>query len=474
MAMMLKKSVEDIAVKGKRVIVRVDFNVPQDKKTGAITDDNRIQGALPTIRYLSAQGAKVILVSHLGRPKNGPEEKYSMKPIAVRLAKLLGKPVLQAADVIGEDAKAKASALADGDVMLLENVRFHKEETENKPAFARELASLADIFVNDAFGTAHRAHASTAGLANFLPSVCGYLIAKEIDIMGAALAEPKRPFVAILGGAKVSDKIGVIDNLIAKVDTLIIGGGMAFTFLAAQGYAIGNSLCENDKIDIARALLDKAAAKGIKLLLPTDSVVATEFAAEAELKTVPSTEIPDGWMGLDIGPQAISAFSEVILTAGTVVWNGPMGVFEFPRFAAGTREVARAVAQSSAVSIIGGGDSAAAVELLGFADQVTHISTGGGASLEFLEGKVLPGIDCLMDKNPRRTFAAGNWKMNLGVPATAVKLIEQLKPHWQLPSKQPPIPISRSLPRIVILKTRVPIPAKFPPKCWPKWASPML
>ena len=428
MAMMLKKTVEDIDVKGKRVIVRVDFNVPQDKKTGAITDDKRIQGALPTIQHLCDQGAKVILVSHLGRPKNGPEDKFSMKPVGVRLSELIGRPVIQAADVIGEDAKVKAAALAEGEILLLENVRFHKEETRNLPSFARELASLADIFVNDAFGTAHRAHASTAGLANFLPAVSGKLIAREIEIMGAALAEPRRPFVAILGGAKVSDKIGVIDNLIEKVDTLIIGGGMAYTFLAAQGYSIGSSLCESDKLDIARALLDKAAAKGIRLMLPMDTVVAAGFSADAEARTVLSTEMPDGWMGLDIGPVAISEFSAVVREAGTVVWNGPMGVFEFEKFAIGTREVARAVADSAATSIIGGGDSAAAVEILGFADKVTHISTGGGASLEFLEGKILPGIDCLMDKNPRRTFAAGNWKMNLGVPAAAVKLIEQLKP----------------------------------------------
>jgi len=428
MAMMMKKTVEDISVKGKRVIVRVDFNVPLDKKTGAITDDKRIQGALPTIRYLIGQGARVILVSHLGRPKNGPEAKFSMKPVAERLAELLGQPVVLAADVIGDDARAKAAALAEGEVMVLENVRFHKEETSNDPIFARELASLADIFVNDAFGTAHRAHASTAGIANFLPAVSGMLIAKEIAIMGAALNDPKRPFVAILGGAKVSDKIGVIDNLLDRVDTLIIGGGMAYTFFAAQGYSIGSSLCEQDKLDIARSLLEKATAKGIDIKLPLDSVVASEFAAEAESKIISSKEFTAGWMGLDIGPEAVKEFSEVIRGAGTVIWNGPMGVFEFPRFANGTREIARAVAESDSVSIIGGGDSAAAVELLGFADQVSHISTGGGASLEFLEGKVLPGIDCLMNKNPRRTFAAGNWKMNLGVPAAAVKLINELKP----------------------------------------------
>lgn len=428
MAMMLKKNIEDINVKGKKIIVRVDFNVPLDKKTGAITDDKRIAGALPTIKYLLGQEARIILVSHLGRPKSGPEAKFSMKPAADRLAELLGKPVTLAADVIGEDARAKAAALQDGEILMLENVRFHKEETKNSPEFARELASLAEIFVNDAFGTAHRAHASTAGLANFLPGVCGYLIQKEIDVMGQALTVPKRPFVAILGGAKVSDKIGVIENLLAKVDTLIIGGGMAYTFLAAQGYSIGNSLCETDKIELAKALIDQAKAKGVSLLLPQDTVVADQFAADAVSKTVPSREIPDGWMGLDIGPLTIDAFSEAIGSAGTVVWNGPMGVFEFPQFAVGTREIARAVADSSAVSIIGGGDSAAAVELLGFADQVTHISTGGGASLEFLEGKILPGIDCLLDKNPRRTFAAGNWKMNKGVPADAVKLIEALKP----------------------------------------------
>ena len=428
MAMMLKKTIEDIDVKGKRIIVRVDFNVPLDKKTGEITDDKRIRGALPTIQYLVGQHAKVILVSHLGRPKNGPEEKFSMKPAAERLAALLGQPVMLAADVIGEDAKTKAAALKGGEILMLENVRFHKEETKNSPAFARELASLADIFVNDAFGTAHRAHASTAGLANYLPAVCGYLIQKEIDIMGSALANPKRPFVAILGGAKVSDKIGVIDNLLEKVDTLIIGGGMAYTFLAAEGYSIGSSLCETDKIDLAKSLIEKAAAKGVKMLLPSETVIASSFAADATSKIVPSDAIPDGWMGLDIGPAAVKAFAGEIAQAGTIVWNGPMGVFEFEKFAAGTREVARAVADANAISIIGGGDSAAAVELLGFADQVTHISTGGGASLELLEGKVLPGIDCLMDKNPRRTFAAGNWKMNKGVPADAVKLIDTLKP----------------------------------------------
>jgi triosephosphate isomerase len=431
MALLQKRTIADLDVRGKRVIVRVDFNVPQDKKTGAITDDKRIRGALPTIRHLISQKARIILVSHLGRPKGVPEdkEKFSMQPASQRLAELLGQPVLQAADVIGEDARAKAAALAEGEVLMLENVRFHKEETRNSPEFARELASLADIYINDAFGTAHRAHASTAGLANFLPSACGFLIQKEIEIMGAALHDPKRPFVAILGGAKVSDKIGVIENLIGKVDTLIIGGGMAYTFLAAQGYSVGNSICETDKIDLAKSLLEKALARGVNLLLPEDDRVADRFAADAATQVVSSHAIPDGWMGMDIGPQTIRKFSDALQGAGTIVWNGPMGVFEFDAFAGGTREIARAIAASGAVSIIGGGDSAAAVEILGFADQVTHISTGGGASLEFIEGKVLPGIDCLMDKNPRRSFVAGNWKMNKGVPAEAVKLIESLKPQ---------------------------------------------
>ncbi|MHB1483412.1 MAG: triose-phosphate isomerase [Saccharofermentanales bacterium] len=427
MAMIQKKNIEDIAVKGRKVIVRVDFNVPLDKATGAITDDKRIQGALPTISYLVGKGAKVILVSHLGRPKDGPEAKYSMKPAAERLAELIGRPVILAKDVIGEDAKEKAAALKEGEILMLENVRFHKEETKNSPAFARELASMADLYVNDAFGTAHRAHASTAGIANFLPGVSGYLIQKEVEIMGNALADPKRPFIAILGGVKVSDKIGVIDNLIGKVDTLIIGGGMAYTFFAAQGYTVGTSVCETDKIELAKALLEKAKAKGVSIVLPVDNIVAEAFAADAPSKAVPSSEIPDGWMGLDIGPKTVELFAGIIKDAKTIVWNGPMGVFEFEQFANGTREIARAVANSKSVSIIGGGDSAAAVELLGFADKVTHISTGGGASLEFLEGKVLPGIDCLLDKDARRTFACGNWKMNKGTPSDAKKLIAELK-----------------------------------------------
>ncbi|AEV67825.1 phosphoglycerate kinase [Acetivibrio clariflavus] len=397
MAMMNKKTIEDIDVKGKKVIVRVDFNVPLDENR-KITDDKRIVGALPTIKYLVDNGAKTILVSHLGRPKDGFEEKYSMKPTAERLSELLGKEVIMAKDVIGEDAKAKAAALKDGEVLMLENVRFHKEETKNDPAFAKELASMAEIYVNDAFGTAHRAHASTAGLADYLPAVCGYLIQKEIEIMGKALSNPERPFVAILGGAKVSDKIAVIENLIDKVDTLIIGGGMAYTFFKAKGYNIGTSICEDDKVELAKSLLEKAQSKGVKLLLPVDNVVGLEFKNDTEFKVVASDSIPDGWMGLDIGPKTIEAYAAEIKNAKTVVWNGPMGVFEFPNFEKGTKEVARAVAESGSTSIIGGGDSAAAIEQLGFADKITHISTGGGASLEFLEGKVLPGIDVLLDK----------------------------------------------------------------------------
>lgn len=397
MGMLNKKTIQDIDVKGKKVIVRVDFNVPLDENRN-ITDDKRIVGALPTIKYLVDNGAKTILVSHLGRPKNGPEEKFSMKPTAVRLSELLGKEVIMAKDVIGEDAKAKAAALKSGEVLMLENVRFHKEEEKNDPAFAKELSTLAEIYVNDAFGTAHRAHASTAGLADYLPAVCGFLIQKEIDFMGKALSNPERPFVAILGGAKVSDKIAVIENLLDKVDSLIIGGGMAYTFLKAMGNNIGTSICEDEKLDLARDILAKAKAKNVNLMLPTENVIAKEFKNDTEFKTVASTEMPDGWMGMDIGAKTIVDFSNVIKDAKTIVWNGPMGVFEFPNFATGTKEVAKAVAESSAISIVGGGDSAAAVEQLGYADKITHISTGGGASLEFLEGKVLPGIDVLLDK----------------------------------------------------------------------------
>lgn len=426
MSMMNKKTIEDIDVAGKKVIVRVDFNVPLDADR-KITDDKRIVGALPTIKYLVEKGAKTILVSHLGRPKEGFEDKFSMKPTAVRLGELLGKEVIMAKDVVGEDAKSKAAALKDGEVLMLENVRFHKEETKNDANFAKELASMAEIFVNDAFGTAHRAHASTAGLADYLPAVCGFLIKKEIEFMGKALANPARPFVAILGGAKVSDKIAVIENLIDKVDTLIIGGGMAYTFLKAKGYHIGNSICEEEKIDLAKTLMEKAEAKGVNLMLPIGSMVAQEFKNDTEIKYVPSDAMPDGWMGMDIGSLTIEKFAKEIKKAKTVIWNGPMGVFEFPNFATGTKEIAKAVAESGALSIVGGGDSAAAVEQLGFADKITHISTGGGASLEFLEGKELPGIAVLMDKNPRKVIAAGNWKMNK-TASEAVAFVNALKP----------------------------------------------
>jgi phosphoglycerate kinase len=395
--MLNKKTIEDIEVKGKKVLARCDFNVPLDENKN-ITDDKRIVEALPTIHYLINNGAKVILCSHLGRPKGEFNMKYSLAPIAKKLSELLGKEVKMAKDVIGEDAKALAASLKDGDVMLIENVRFHKEEEKNDSAFSKELASLAEIFVNDAFGTAHRAHSSTAGVAAFLPAVCGYLIQKEISIMGGALTSPKRPFVAILGGAKVSDKIGVINSLLDKVDTLIIGGGMAYTFLKANGDTIGNSICENDKIDLAKELYEKAKKKGVKLMLPIDHMVGKNFAADTESMIVERNNIPDGWEGLDIGPATITKFKTGINHAGTVIWNGPMGVFEFEKFAVGTKAIAKAVAESGAISIIGGGDSAAAVEQLGYADKMTHISTGGGASLEFLEGLELPGIACLNDK----------------------------------------------------------------------------
>ena len=426
MANYSKKSIEDINVSGKRVLVRVDFNVPLNEN-GEVTDDNRIKGALPTIKYLVENGAKTILVSHLGRPKNGPEAKFSMKPAVDRLSELLGKEVVLAADVIGEDAKAKAEALQDGEVLMLENVRFHKEEQANDPEFARELASMAELYVNDAFGTAHRAHASTEGVANFLPAVSGYLIKKEIDVMGGALANPERPFVSILGGAKVSDKIGVIENLIEKVDTILIGGGMAYTFLKALGHSIGTSLVEEDKLDLAKGLIEKAETKGVKLLLPLDHVLADKYAADADSKES-EIDIEDGWMGLDIGPKTVELYSNEIASAKTVVWNGPMGVFEFEKFANGTAKVAEAVANSGATSIIGGGDSAAAIEQLGFADKVSHISTGGGASLEFLEGKVLPGIDALQNKDARRVLVSGNWKMNKGTPAEAAALLNEIIP----------------------------------------------
>lgn len=392
-----KKSVEDIDVSGKKVLVRCDFNVPI--KDGVISSDKRIVAALPTIQYLLKKNAAVILCSHLGRPKGEPNPEFSLAPVAKRLGELLGKPVAMAADVVGGDAKAKAAALKPGEVLMLENVRFEKGETKNDGELSKAFASLAEIYVNDAFGSAHRAHSSTAGVAGYLPAVCGYLIQKEITIMGKALADPKRPFVAILGGAKVSDKIGVINNLIDKVDTLIVGGGMAYTFAKAQGYPIGNSLCEEDKIDLAREMLEKAKAKGVNFLLPLDTVCGDKFDANCEMKTVIAAEgIPDGWMGMDIGPKTVELFCNAVKGAGTVVWNGPMGVFEFERFANGTLEVAKAVAASGAISIIGGGDSASAVTKLGFGEKMTHISTGGGASLEFLEGKELPGIAALNDQ----------------------------------------------------------------------------
>ena len=392
-----KKTVEDIEVTGKRVLVRCDFNVPFDD-AGNISDPKRIDEALKTIRYLVGHKAKVILCSHLGRPKGEFNMKYSLAPVAAYLSRALGQEVKMAKDVVGESAKSIAASLQDGEVELLENVRFHKEEEKNDPEFSKQLASLADIYVNDAFGTAHRAHASTAGVAAYLPAVCGYLIQKEITVMGGALNNPKRPFVAILGGAKVSDKIGVITNLLDKVDTLIIGGGMAYTFMNALGYSIGKSICESDKVELAKDIMAKAKEKGVKFLIPVDNVIATEYKEDSEYRSVDSDQIPDGWMGLDIGPRSGKLFADAVKGAGTVVWNGPMGVSEWEHFAKGTIAVAQAVAESGAISIIGGGDSAAAVEKLGFAEKMTHISTGGGASLEFLEGKVLPGIACLNDK----------------------------------------------------------------------------
>jgi phosphoglycerate kinase len=392
-----KKTVEDIDVAGKKVLVRCDFNVPFDD-AGKISDPKRINAALKTIRYLVDHRAKVILCSHLGRPKGQVNPKFSLAPVAAYLSKALGQQVRMAKDVVGESAKSIAASLKDGEVELLENVRFHKEEEQNDPAFAKQLASLAEIYVNDAFGTAHRAHASTAGVAKYLPAVCGFLIQKEISVMGRALTNPKRPFVAILGGAKVSDKIGVITNLLNKVDTLIVGGGMAYTFIKALGYSIGSSLCENDKVELARDIMAKAKAKGVRFLLPVDNVIGKEYKRDTEFRRVDSDTIPDGWMGLDIGAKTCALFAGAVQGAGTVVWNGPMGVSEWEHFANGTIAVAQAVADSGAISIIGGGDSAAAIEKLGFADKMTHISTGGGASLEFLEGKELPGIACLNDK----------------------------------------------------------------------------
>ncbi|MGI6183573.1 MAG: phosphoglycerate kinase [Candidatus Fimadaptatus sp.] len=398
MTIMSKKTIEDVQVSGKKVLVRCDFNVPLDGD-GNITDDNRIRAALPTIKYLLENNAAVILCSHMGRPKGEFNMKYSLKPVAARLSELLGKEVPLAADVIGDSAKAMAAALKPGDAMLIENVRFHKEEEKNDPAFAKELASLAEMYVNDAFGTAHRAHASTEGVTHFLtPCVAGYLIGKELGVMGAALENPVRPFLAILGGAKVSDKIGVIKNLLDKVDVLLIGGGMSYTFQKALGGHVGKSLLEEDKVELAKELMALAKEKGVKMLLPVDNEAGDSFSNDALRITVHSTEIPDGFEGLDIGPVTQQMFADEIHKAKTIIWNGPVGVSEFPNFAFGTKAVAQAMAETDAITIIGGGDSAAAVEKLGYADKMSHISTGGGASLEFLEGKELPGVAALDDK----------------------------------------------------------------------------
>ncbi len=395
---MAKKTIEDINVTGKKVLVRVDFNVPLTED-GQVSDDKRIVAALPTIRYLLDHNAKVILCSHLGRPKGKPDPKFSLAPVGARLSELLpDTKIWFAEDTIGESAKTAIDDMKDGEIVLLENVRFYKEETDNDPAFAKALASLADIYVSDAFGTVHRAHASTAGVAAYLPAVAGYLIGKELGVMGKALENPERPFVAILGGAKVADKIGVITNLLNKCDSLIIGGGMAYTFLKAQGYEIGDSLLDAESIDLAKSLMQQAKDKGVNLLLPVDNVVADRFDADADHKVVKSTDIPAGWQGMDIGPETVKLFAKTIEAAKTVIWNGPMGVFEFPAFAEGTKQVAAACAECEGTTIIGGGDSASAVKKLGFAGKMTHISTGGGASLEFLEGKVLPGVAVLNDK----------------------------------------------------------------------------
>lgn len=394
---MNKKTVKDIDVKGKKVLVRCDFNVPLDENKN-ITDTRRIVAALPTIKYLLENNAKVILCSHLGRPKGEFNEKYSLKPVADKLTELLGQEVKLSKDIIGEDAKKLVQELREGEAILLENVRFHKEEEKNDAEFAKKLASYAQIYVNDAFGTAHRAHATTAGVADYLPAVSGFLIEKELEFLGGALENPAKPFVAILGGAKVSDKIAVIENLLDKVDTLLIGGGMAYTFLKAQGHSIGKSICEEDKLDLASKLLKKAEEKGVELVLPVDSHAAVDYSNDVEDKYFETGDTEDGWEGLDIGPKTIALFKSKLENAATVIWNGPLGVCEFSKFITGTNEVAKLLAESKAITIVGGGDSAAAIEKLGLADKFTHISTGGGASLEFLEGKVLPGIACLQDK----------------------------------------------------------------------------
>ena len=394
---MNKKTVKDIDLKGKKVFVRCDFNVPMDEKQN-ITDNTRIVAALPTIKYLLEQDCKIILASHLGRPKGEVKPEFSLAPVAKELSKLLNKEVIMAKDVIGEDATNKAENLKEGEIMLLENVRFHREETDNDPEFAKKLASMAEVYVNDAFGAAHRAHASTAGIAQYLPAVSGFLIEKELTVLGNAINNPERPFMAILGGAKVSDKIGVIDSLLDKVDTLMIGGGMAYTFFKAQGYSVGNSLCEEEKTGLALEAMEKAKQQGVKLLFPVDTKVGKEFKPDTESKTVAWTDIPDGWEGFDIGEKTIEMFKNELKNAKTVIWNGPVGLFEFDQFAIGTNEIAKTLADLDATTIIGGGDSGAAVAKAGLADKMTHICTGGGASLEFLEGKKLPGIECLLDK----------------------------------------------------------------------------
>jgi len=392
-----KKAVTDVTVSGKKILLRCDFNVPLDKKTGQITDEGRIVASLPTINYLLEHGAAVIACSHFGRPKGEFNPDYSLAPVAENLSKHLGKPVKMAKDVIGPDATKLAAGLQPGEIMLLENTRFHKEEEKNDPEFAKKLADMADIFVSDAFGSVHRAHASTEGVARFLPAVSGFLLKSELDNLGGAISDPKRPFVAILGGAKVSDKLGVIGNLLQKADVILVGGGMAYTFFKAEGGMIGKSLCEDSEIEAVLGMMKDAKERGVKLLLPVDSVAAPEYSNDVQPVVVDSNSVPDGMMALDIGPRAIDEFKREIALAGTIVWNGPMGVFEFSKFAEGTRAIAVAVAESGAISVIGGGDSAAAVRQFGLEDRITHISTGGGASLEFMEGKVLPGIACLLD-----------------------------------------------------------------------------
>ena len=395
-----KKSIRDVSFAGKKVLLRVDFNVPLDKTTHEITNDKRIRAALPTIRHLLDDGAALIVCSHLGKPKKDPDAKtnLTLRRVAVLFAELLGKDVSFAEDTNGPDAKAKAAALAPGEVLLLENTRFDPREEKNDPEFSRELASLAEVYVSDAFGAVHRAHASTAGVADHLPAYCGFLVEKELTALGGAMDDPRRPLAAVLGGAKVADKLAVIENLLAKADTLIIGGGMAFTFLKAKGYETGASLLDEEKIGYCADMIAKAAERGVKLLLPIDVVVADRFAADAESKIVAADAIPAGWMGLDIGPETQKLFGDAVKTAGTVIWNGPMGVFEFPQFAKGTEAVAAAMAECEGVTVVGGGDSASAIEKMGYADKVTHVSTGGGASLEFMEGKELPGVACLLDK----------------------------------------------------------------------------